>query len=136
MMQAPPSLHEAFEITSLYLCSRWEGALSLIMGFLLKKRPVFVNANTIQTGIGTIPPSQSESIPLSVTTTPNTTALVNDPGDLQAKYGWVSRPNQRGMIEIIWSCVVTLGICVWQCSISTPWLKRTANPQSFSVGFD
>ena len=33
--------------------------------------------------------------------------------DLQARLGWVSQPNQRGTIDIIWSCIVTLGICVW-----------------------
>ncbi len=54
--------------------------------------------------------SQNESILLFVTRTSNTTVLVND---LQAKYGWVSQPNQRGTIDIIWSCVITLGICVW-----------------------
>ena len=27
--------------------------------------------------------------------------------------GWVGQPNQRGTIDIIWSCVATLGICVW-----------------------
>ena len=38
---------------------------------------------------------------------------MNGQGNLQARLGWVSQPNQRGTIDIIWSCVVTLGICLW-----------------------
>ena len=30
-----------------------------------------------------------------------------------AKQGWVSQPNQRGTLDIIWSCVSTLAICCW-----------------------
>lgn len=30
-----------------------------------------------------------------------------------AKQSWVSQPNQRGTIDIIWSCVTTLAICCW-----------------------
>ena len=33
--------------------------------------------------------------------------------DSRTMLGWVSQPNQRGTIDIIWSCVATLGICVW-----------------------
>ena len=32
---------------------------------------------------------------------------------LSAKQGWVSQPNQRGTIDIIWSCFTTLAICCW-----------------------
>ncbi|KAL8992060.1 MAG: hypothetical protein Q9169_007405 [Polycauliona sp. 2 TL-2023] len=31
----------------------------------------------------------------------------------QEMLGWVSQPDQRGSLDIIWSCVATLGICVW-----------------------
>ena len=34
-------------------------------------------------------------------------------GDPQARLGWVSQPDQRGTIDIIWSCLATLAICVW-----------------------
>ena len=27
--------------------------------------------------------------------------------------GWVSQPNQRGTLDIVWSCVSTLAICCW-----------------------
>ena len=27
--------------------------------------------------------------------------------------GWVSQPEQRGTIDIIWSCLATLFVCVW-----------------------
>ena len=33
--------------------------------------------------------------------------------DSQLRSGWVSQPDQRGTIDIIWSCVATLSICVW-----------------------
>ena len=31
----------------------------------------------------------------------------------QERLGWVSQPDQRGTIDIIWSCLATLVICVW-----------------------
>ncbi|KAG8528955.1 uncharacterized protein KY384_006644 [Bacidia gigantensis] len=31
----------------------------------------------------------------------------------EAKFGWVSQPNQRGTLDIIWSCVITLALCAW-----------------------
>ncbi|KAL8905542.1 MAG: hypothetical protein Q9207_002568 [Kuettlingeria erythrocarpa] len=30
-----------------------------------------------------------------------------------AKFGWVDQPNQRGTIEIIWSCLLVIFTCVW-----------------------
>ena len=27
--------------------------------------------------------------------------------------GWVSTPNGRGTMDIIWSCVITVGLCCW-----------------------
>jgi len=32
---------------------------------------------------------------------------------LSPKQRWVVQPNQRGTIDIIWSCVTTLAICCW-----------------------
>lgn len=32
---------------------------------------------------------------------------------VQGHRGWVSQPDQRGTMDIIWSCVATLFICVW-----------------------
>ena len=55
--------------------------------------------------------SQDGSIRLTSTTL--ATSLPTGGSELQAKLGWVSQPNQRGTLDIIWSCVVTLGICVW-----------------------
>lgn len=43
----------------------------------------------------------------------STTIHFNASSDHQHMLGWVSQPNQRGTIDIIWSCVVTLSICVW-----------------------
>ena len=57
--------------------------------------------------------AQGASITLSATALTAPNALPNDLNDLQARFGWVGQPNQRGTIDIIWSCVVTLGICVW-----------------------
>jgi len=31
----------------------------------------------------------------------------------QGHLGWVSQPNQRGTMDIIWSCLATLFVCVW-----------------------
>ena len=53
------------------------------------------------------------SITLTETVLAAPTALSNDLNDPLARLGWVSQPNQRGTIDIIWSCLVTLGVCVW-----------------------
>lgn len=31
----------------------------------------------------------------------------------QGQLGWVDQPNQRGTIDIVWSCLATLFVCVW-----------------------
>ena len=36
------------------------------------------------------------------------------PAILPTLNGWVDQPNQRGTIDIVWSCVTTLAIC---CSV-------------------
>ena len=33
--------------------------------------------------------------------------------DQSTKRGWVDQPNQRGTLDIIWSCASTLAICCW-----------------------
>ena len=48
-----------------------------------------------------------------VTSTMLATSLPTGERELQAELGWVSQPSQRGTLDILWSCVVTLGICVW-----------------------
>ncbi|MCJ1453369.1 hypothetical protein MMC28_003716 [Mycoblastus sanguinarius] len=45
---------------------------------------------------------------LSIPTFPNASSSSPPP-----KLGWVSQPNQRGSIDIIWSCITTLVICCW-----------------------
>lgn len=40
------------------------------------------------------------------------TNLTNPSGG-SSRRGWVSAPNERGTIDIIWSCVSTLTICLW-----------------------
>ena len=50
----------------------------------------------------------------SNTTISNITAITTSTtGNSTIRYGWVSQPNQRGSIDIIWSCVFTLIICLW-----------------------
>ena len=34
-------------------------------------------------------------------------------GSGRTRLGYVSQPNYRGTVDIIWTCVITLGICVW-----------------------
>lgn len=118
------------------------------MGFSLSKI-IFVSARNVHAdyintqtfsvlcgykcGMGT---SQNASIALPTTTTSNTTGLVNQLSDLQARSRWVSRPNQRGKIDITWSCVVTLSICLWaMLHLNIP-AETTANSPLFSVGSD
>jgi hypothetical protein len=28
-------------------------------------------------------------------------------------HGWVASPNERGTIDIVWSCIVTIFLCSW-----------------------
>ena len=53
------------------------------------------------------------SFTLLAVTTAKTTATITDTSNNHTRLGWVDQPNQRGTIDIIWSCVVTLGIGVW-----------------------
>jgi hypothetical protein len=43
-----------------------------------------------------------------------TTTISNHQNDSMPKLrGWVDQPDQRGTMDIIWSCVATLFVCVW-----------------------
>ncbi|MCJ1353883.1 MAG: hypothetical protein MMC33_003870 [Icmadophila ericetorum] len=42
-----------------------------------------------------------------------TTATLSYSADSSRRFGWVAPPNQRGTINIVWSCFSTLFICLW-----------------------
>lgn len=42
------------------------------------------------------------------------------------KHGWTSQPNGRGTLDIIWSCVVTMGLCSWSITcLNMPGAKES-----------
>ncbi|KAI4156040.1 MAG: hypothetical protein L6R39_001156 [Caloplaca ligustica] len=41
------------------------------------------------------------------------TQLTNYTVPRDTKFGWVDQPNQRGTIDIIWSCLLVIFTCVW-----------------------
>ena len=61
-------------------------------------------------GMGTHPNASGNPIAMIL---PAITSNPTAASGLPAKLGWVGQSNQRGTMDIIWSCVVTLGICVW-----------------------
>lgn len=42
-----------------------------------------------------------------------TTLMAPVTGGGAARRGWVDQPNQRGTMDIVWSCLSTLFICLW-----------------------
>lgn len=39
--------------------------------------------------------------------------LVSHPSSMAETQGWTSSPDERGTLEILWSCLATMALCVW-----------------------
>jgi hypothetical protein len=60
------------------------------------------------------------------------TNIISPTNNTQLSGGWVSQPNQRGTIDILWTCLTTLFICLWvQLHLNVPARHEGFFHQSF-----